>query len=308
MKEKLPAVPEDKELQKQTLEELRRRAAKDALSGLLNRATVERCIRERLQAMAPQETCALFIIDLDDFKQVNDTLGHQAGDQAIRRTGQILSSIFRASDIVGRLGGDEFVAFLCGAPSEELVRRRAAEICEKLHLVLGDREVVNLTASVGAYLSAKGQSFEGLYQAADLALYKAKKAAKPFLHEEPRRLSKRAGGGLPPGERDLPEQSAGKNGQRRSAAGNGEHAPGDLCQRQLLPDPRGRHGRLCLPKALSELIHPDDLAALEQTLRNALEKKGRRRSMSTASPPMAGAAGTGGISGASGWSTTTPIR
>ena len=86
MKEKLPAVPEDKELQKQTLEELRRRAAKDALSGLLNRATVERCIRERLQAMAPQETCALFIIDLDDFKQVNDTLGHQAGDQAIRRT------------------------------------------------------------------------------------------------------------------------------------------------------------------------------------------------------------------------------
>ena len=60
-------------------EELRQRASLDALSGLLNRATLEQSIKKRLQEMAPGDTCALFIVDLDDFKQVNDTLGHQRG-------------------------------------------------------------------------------------------------------------------------------------------------------------------------------------------------------------------------------------
>ena len=160
------------------LEDLQRRASRDALSGLLNRATMEQSIQERLQAMTPEETCALFIVDLDNFKQVNDTLGHRAGDQAIRQTGRILSGIFRASDIVGRLGGDEFAAFLCGQLTEELVRTKAATICEKLHLALGDHEIVNVTASVGVHLAGHGQEFDGLYQSADLALYKAKKAGK----------------------------------------------------------------------------------------------------------------------------------
>ena len=61
-----------------------------------------------------------------------------------------------------------------GAP----VRDKAAAICENLHLALGDHEIVNVTASVGVHLAGKGQAFEGLYQAADLALYKAKKAGK----------------------------------------------------------------------------------------------------------------------------------
>ena len=93
-------------------EELQQRASQDALSGLLNRAAMEHCIKKRLEEMTAEDTCALFIVDLDDFKQVNDTLGHQAGDQAIRRSAQILSGLFRASDIVGRLGGDEFAVFL----------------------------------------------------------------------------------------------------------------------------------------------------------------------------------------------------
>lgn len=62
------------------LEELQRRAARDALSGLMNRGTLERRIRERLARMTPEDACALFIVDLDNFKQVNDTLGHRAGD------------------------------------------------------------------------------------------------------------------------------------------------------------------------------------------------------------------------------------
>lgn len=154
------------------------RAAKDDLSGLLNRSTMERFIKRRLEEMTPEERCALFIVDLDDFKLVNDTLGHQAGDAAIRQSAEILSQIFRASDIVGRLGGDEFAVFLCGRISEELVREKAATICERLQLALGTSRLVNLTASVGVYLAQGQQTFESLYQSADLALYRAKKAGK----------------------------------------------------------------------------------------------------------------------------------
>ena len=144
----------DRDAKKQIVE-LQRLAMKDELSGLMNRDTLERRIKERLANMMPEETCALFIVDLDDFKRVNDTLGHQAGDQAIRQTGRVLSGMFRASDIVGRLGGDEFAVFLCGNITEKLVRTKAAAICSELQLVLGDRQTVNLTASVGVHLAAK---------------------------------------------------------------------------------------------------------------------------------------------------------
>ena len=178
MRENLAGSPDAARRQDPLLEELQRRASRDALSGLLNRATMEQSIRERLRELDPEESCALFIVDLDNFKQINDTLGHRAGDEAIRQVGKILSGIFRASDIVGRLGGDEFAVFLCGRLSEELVRSKAAAICEKIQLALGSHEVVSVTASVGVHLDGPGQEFDSLYQSADLALYKAKKAGK----------------------------------------------------------------------------------------------------------------------------------
>lgn len=156
--------------QDQLYEDLHRRATRDALSGLLNRATMEQYIRQRLQEMAQGENCALFIIDLDNFKAVNDTLGHQAGDQAIYQSARILSGLFRPSDVVGRLGGDEFAVFLCGNITEDLVRKKGSTICGNLQLALGDHETIHLTASVGVHIADRGQKFEGLYQAADLAL------------------------------------------------------------------------------------------------------------------------------------------
>ena len=171
------------------LEELQKQAAKDALSGLLNRVTAEQYITARLKEMKPEDSCALFIVDLDDFKRVNDTLGHQAGDQAIRRSAQILSGIFRASDIVGRLGGDEFIVFVGGCVTEEAAVRQANAICEELQLTLGDDDpLVSVTASVGIYLTTVGQqSFADLYRAADQALYAAKKGGKHSfcLKQEP---------------------------------------------------------------------------------------------------------------------------
>ncbi len=170
--------PLDDSLQGQ-FEELWRRASKDSLTGLLNRETLEQHIRDRIDSMEPADDCALIIIDLDDFKRVNDTFGHKTGDNVIHRAAQVLSSLFRASDIVGRLGGDEFAVFICGSEvDEEAVRRMGAGICDALQITLGDNSSMSLTASVGIYISKGPQDFDGLYQAADLALYKAKKAGK----------------------------------------------------------------------------------------------------------------------------------
>ena len=255
-------------------EELRQRAAKDALSGLLNRATMEQYIKDRLRKMTRAETCALFIVDLDNFKQVNDTLGHQAGDLAIRKAGQVLSGLFRASDIVGRLGGDEFAAFLCGEVTEDSARRKAAAICEQLHLALGDRTVVTLTASVGVYVAAGGQEFEGLYQAADLALYKAKKAGKHRFC-----LKSREGYQEARSEDFRPVNSIPLSGLL-------EQMDSGVALLEMGEDPKviyvsPSYCRILgadiqtfpLPKPLSGLIHPDDLVGLERTLREGLRRE-----------------------------------
>ena len=166
------------ELQDQ-IEELLQRATKDSLSGLLNRATMETYIENRLSEMKENEACAFFIIDLDWFKHVNDTFGHQAGDSAIKESARLLSQIFRASDIVGRLGGDEFAVFMSGSGvTEELVRKKAREICDNIQLTIGDKGDITLTASVGICMYKGPEDFNKIYQDADLALYKAKKSGK----------------------------------------------------------------------------------------------------------------------------------
>lgn len=93
MQEKETAALDTNTLRHQ-FQELQERASKDALSGLLNRQTAESYISARLKEMTAEQTCALFIIDLDHFKQVNDTLGHQAGDWAIRQSAKALSGLF----------------------------------------------------------------------------------------------------------------------------------------------------------------------------------------------------------------------
>lgn len=253
------------------LADLQRRASRDALSGLLNRAAMEQSIKERLAAMTQEETCALFIVDLDNFKQVNDTLGHRAGDQAIRQTGRILSGIFRASDIVGRLGGDEFAVFLCGQISEELVDAKAAAICEKLHLALGDHEIVNVTASVGVHLAGKGQEFDSLYQSADLALYKAKKAGKHQYCLKDH--------GKYQGARDVRPVNA------ITLSGLLENIDSGVALLEMTEAPRLIYvsPSFCriiesypetypLPKPLAELIHPDDYPALLKALWDGLRQ------------------------------------
>ena len=257
---------------KNEFEELQKMASKDYLSGLMNRSAMERHIKERLEKMNAEDNCALFIIDLDDFKRVNDTLGHMAGDQAIRKSAHILSDVFRATDIVGRLGGDEFVVFLCGKITEKLVRLKAAEICEKLCFAFGEDPVVYLTASVGVHLAGPGQSFEGLYQSADLALYKAKKAGKHrFCIKNHESYQDEC-------EKEFRPASAIQLSGLLEKLGSGVallemgripqliYASQSFC-RIIRADIK----KFTLPKMLTEFIHPDDIAEVEQALIDGVE-------------------------------------
>ena len=266
MEEKTAAAPRE-ELPLR-LEELLRRASRDALSGLLNRDTMEREIRRRLAALLPEEACALFILDLDNFKQVNDTFGHQAGDQAIRESARMLSGLFRASDIIGRLGGDEFAVFLTGARiTEELLHRKAAQICDTLQLSVGENGTVSLTASVGVCLADANQTFEGLYQSADLALYRAKKSGK---HRYCLKVHDRFEGEAPadchpisaiPLNRLLETMASGVALLEMGPQPRVVYVSPSFC-RLIGADP----GAYPVPQPLTALVHPDDFCALEQAL------------------------------------------
>lgn len=253
------------------MNELQELAMKDMLSGLLSRGATEHLIRERLESMETGETCAFFLVDLDDFKRVNDTLGHQAGDLAIQRSAQILSGLFRGSDIVGRLGGDEFVVFLSGRITEKFVKEKAEAICEDVHLVLGDRRMVNLTASVGIYIAGKGQIFENMYHSADLALYKAKKAGKhrycikngDDCHDEIN-FSERPVNFIQFSEL-LENMGSGVALLEMSENPKVIYVSPSFC-RIIGEEP----DTFTLPKPLTELIHPDDIEGLKEILKSGI--------------------------------------
>jgi diguanylate cyclase (GGDEF)-like protein len=129
----------------------------------------------------------LFYLDLNGMKQINDQLGHEVGDQALRETASALRATFRASDVVARLGGDEFVALLPEASAEQLgsfVARIEAEIAAR-NQKPGQR--YRLSASVGGtlYDSSRPESIEALLVKADALMYEEKRARKS-LQSAPR--------------------------------------------------------------------------------------------------------------------------
>ncbi len=145
-------------------------ATTDGLTGLRNRRTLETEIRSLLNDGVQM---SLVMADLDHFKLLNDTYGHEAGDRALRKFSQVVTTAVRDSDIVGRYGGEEFVIAFPGAPTSA-----AVEVLDRLReqLALAGEESDNptFTASFGVVDSAIGGSLEDLLRVADAALYRAK--------------------------------------------------------------------------------------------------------------------------------------
>ena len=162
--------------------ELEDKADTDQLTGLNNKLATERKIKEYM-AKHPDKQSMMFILDIDNFKKINDTMGHAFGDEVLRSLGTQIGSIFRASDIIGRVGGDEFMVFLKDIPNDETILKEARKVEEFFkNFQAGEYVKYKATASIGvAVFPQEGAEFEALYKAADQGLYKAKKRGKNQL-------------------------------------------------------------------------------------------------------------------------------
>ncbi len=176
---------EDISQQKHVEKDLLIRAEHDSLTGLYNRKAAIQRIDQVLMDPASQilmenEVHAVLLIDMDNFKLVNDTLGHLVGDQLLVKFSDLLSKKFRKTDTICRLGGDEFLIFLPKMNSPQFVMEKSEDLCIAANQYLqGHQDVVEVSCSIGiAFAPLHGDTFHELYQKADSALYHAKRFGK----------------------------------------------------------------------------------------------------------------------------------
>lgn len=156
-------------------------ATTDSLTGLNNRRQYERLFGQEIaRADRKGQSLALCIIDLDHFKQVNDTWGHSAGDLVLKAVAQLCRENFRTIDILGRLGGEEFVVLLPDTDLETArhIANRFIRTLATTPLSIGDRDV-NITATAGVVERLPGETaLESLVQRADAAMYQGKRVGR----------------------------------------------------------------------------------------------------------------------------------
>ncbi len=162
---------------------LEKRATTDFLSGIYNKMATEEEISGYLTSH-PHARCILFILDVDNFKTINDTRGHEMGDQVISSIGRHLQDNFRSDDIVGRIGGDEFLIFLKDIPSDTDLHQQIRRVQQLFCKFTTENELhIEISTSIGAAIfPTDAISFNELYKAADRALYQAKKHGKSQLY------------------------------------------------------------------------------------------------------------------------------
>ncbi len=158
--------------------ELKRRSEIDDLTDVYNKVTVYNKINAYLES---DNVGTLFMIDLDNFKLVNDNMGHHIGDNVLKDVVNEIKSCFRQSEIIGRIGGDEFIVLMLGTTSDKLINEKANSLCEKINRVYNDGSgySVNISASIGiSRAPVDGTSYDELFPKADEAMYQSKNTGK----------------------------------------------------------------------------------------------------------------------------------
>lgn len=164
---------------REELERLNQQVCCDPLTGLLNRTATEERIQKYLDRSDGTAGMALYMIDLDNFKHINDKLGHQHGDTILMQAAAAIRDVFRAGDVIGRMGGDEFMVFLPGPLSEKVALDKAEALVQALKIYADDKGKTGLSASVGVVaFSGMNKTFDELYRLVDKALYSAKEDGK----------------------------------------------------------------------------------------------------------------------------------
>ncbi|MBI5420424.1 MAG: GGDEF domain-containing protein [Deltaproteobacteria bacterium] len=162
------------------LETLEKQAECDGLTGLLNRKTFQERLNNVLSRLDGRYACAVIMIDIDHFKKINDTYGHPAGDEVLRKVSSVIRKTVRKVDMAARYGGEEFVLYL-----HMTDRQHAVQVAERLRLmirqtrfVFGGKEL-GVTASLGvACHPAHGRTGEELLGHADISLYRSKESGR----------------------------------------------------------------------------------------------------------------------------------
>lgn len=160
--------------------DLQFKAERDSLTRLYNKGMTEFLIADHLTAF-PTDLCALFIIDVDNFKSINDHFGHTYGDAILCEFAERLKELFREKDIIGRIGGDEFIAFMKNVPGKKIIETKSKDILKIFYQTFHGAEdvIYTVSASIGIALSPEhGKDFATLYKNSDAALYTAKNAGK----------------------------------------------------------------------------------------------------------------------------------
>ncbi len=157
---------------------LRYKADSDHLTGALNKQSFTTKVSQALLSGA-QGT--LYMFDLDNFKGINDNMGHSQGDAVLREVYGKISTLFRSHDVIGRIGGDEFVVFLEGSADQGIIEDKALNICKEIKKTYkADNKIeITISCSIGiARAPQDGRDFKSLFDAADVAMYTSKSKGK----------------------------------------------------------------------------------------------------------------------------------
>ena len=174
---------------KKEIEQLARESKTDSMTGAYNKMATKEMIDTYIEKHS-DSSHMLLLIDVDDFKKVNDTYGHQCGDEVLINVIENLRKTYVAGEIIGRVGGDEFIVFIGEVKDKEQLFKKAQELKELLHQpYIRGEQVVPVSASVGVSMYPEGgASYEELLYNADNALYEVKATKKGnFAVYEPKK-------------------------------------------------------------------------------------------------------------------------
>lgn len=177
------------DMQKKEMEKLQFKAEMDAMTRIYNKVATRERIDACINNSRKQDKHALLIVDMDNFKKINDTFGHLKGDEVLKEGVGHLKKMFRGDDIIGRIGGDEFVVFMSNVTSREDIVNKAKSI-GKAFLKTHSQDGIDVTVSASIGISIypmDGGDYEELLDKSDKALYEVKKNGKNgfcFYHEE----------------------------------------------------------------------------------------------------------------------------
>lgn len=148
----------------------------DQMTGLLNKYTIQFLVEEDLSKASSTRQSAMILVDLDHFKQINDTLGHLMGDSFICQTASIIQNHFKNDALCGRVGGDEFLIYISDVSDHSLIVLQTEILRQEIYRQISERSItVTAQASIGiAFSSPERYDYESLFSAADHALYRAK--------------------------------------------------------------------------------------------------------------------------------------